>query len=279
MSDTFPCCATFYERPWVHTLLGDSFHPGGLASSQKLIERLDIGPDMRVLDVACGTGQTAMALAERGAVVHGLDLSEANLEQAAARANARGLHIDWLSADASRLPLEDSSFDAIVCECAFSTFSDKPQAVSELVRVCRPGGRVGISDMIVTAPLPPDLLRVAGSWACVAEALDVGGYQRLALDAGLWVEHYEDESAELRAMIRDLKRKLVAVGLGVMSGLAGDLALDVAQARSLLDRARRLVDDGTVQYGRFVFTRGRPRPRALERELSSSSCVPDSGCC
>ena len=77
------CCAAFYEQDWVRTLMGDHFHPGGEALTQRLFDDLALQPGDRVLDLACGTGTTAGLLAERYDVeVVGLDFSAANVDRA-----------------------------------------------------------------------------------------------------------------------------------------------------------------------------------------------------
>src|SRR5579863_9780160 len=90
MSDDIKsCCARLYESDLARMLLGDSFHPGGLRLSERLGVKLALAPGMRVLDVASGTGESAIFLAQRfGSEVVGIDFGQDNVKQAAARANA-----------------------------------------------------------------------------------------------------------------------------------------------------------------------------------------------
>jgi SAM-dependent methyltransferase len=95
--------------------------------------------DRRVLDLGCGHGMAAVVLARRGARVTGLDLSAGYLAEAEARAAANGVRIDWVAADADRLPFGDDSFDGIWGN-AILHHLDLETAGSELERVMRPGG-------------------------------------------------------------------------------------------------------------------------------------------
>lgn len=143
------CCAQTYGSDVVALLLGESYHPGGLSLTRRLATALGLRPGQRVLDVAAGPGATARLLAgEYGALVDGIDLSSAVVARARSMAQRAGLgdtarfHVG----DAERIPLPDSQFDAVVCECALCTFPDKPAAAVEIARVLRVGGRVGLTE-------------------------------------------------------------------------------------------------------------------------------------
>lgn len=114
------------------------------------VARANIEPGMRVLDVACGTGNVARPAARAGARVTGLDLVPKLLEAGRTKAEAEGLHIDWREGDAEDLPFEDHQFDRV-----FSTFGHMfaprhQRTASEMGRVCREGGA------IVTATWTPE---------------------------------------------------------------------------------------------------------------------------
>jgi SAM-dependent methyltransferase len=110
-----------------------------------IIERLDIGTGDRVLDVATGTGNGALVAAERGARVSGLDLTPKLLGIAAERAAEAGVEIDLAEGDAEALPYDDDSFDAVISMYGVMFAPNQQHAAGELVRVCRPGGRIGIA--------------------------------------------------------------------------------------------------------------------------------------
>ncbi|HSJ94720.1 MAG TPA: class I SAM-dependent methyltransferase [Gaiellaceae bacterium] len=110
----------------------------------RLVEACGIEPGMRVLDVAAGTGNAALPAAQRGARVTASDLTPELLEAGRLRAEAEGLELEWVEADAERLPFEDGSFDVSMSAIG-AMFAPNHQAVAdELVRVTRPGGTVGL---------------------------------------------------------------------------------------------------------------------------------------
>ena len=129
--DIKSCCAQLYEQDFVRLLLGDSFHPGGLGLTTQLGQALVFKPGLRVLDGASGTGTSALHLAETfECEVVGVDYGGDNVRVANEAATARGLsgRVRFQQGDSERLPFEDASFDAIICECAFCTFPDKARA-------------------------------------------------------------------------------------------------------------------------------------------------------
>lgn len=110
--------------------------------SEALVKRLGIGPGMKVLDVACGTGNTALPAARAGAEVTGIDIAENLIEQAKANTAAEGLDAKFEVGDAEDLPYEDDSFDVIVTQFG-AMFAPRPEVVvSEFKRVCKSGGRI-----------------------------------------------------------------------------------------------------------------------------------------
>jgi SAM-dependent methyltransferase len=110
----------------------------------RLVDACAIGPGMRVLDVAAGTGNASLPAAWRGADVTASDLTPELLEDGRRRAAADGLDLDWVEADAEALPFADESFDVVISAIG-AMFAPRHQAAAdELVRVCRPGGRIGL---------------------------------------------------------------------------------------------------------------------------------------
>lgn len=115
-------------------------------AAEEFIARLALTPDLRVLDVASGSGNLAIAAARRGAKVTGVDIATNLLEQARARAQAEGLSITFQEGDAENLPYEDSAFDVVVSMFG-AMFAPRPELVaSEMVRVCRSGGRIAMAN-------------------------------------------------------------------------------------------------------------------------------------
>ena len=116
------------------------------ASAESFVDKLDVRPEMKVLDVACGSGNLAVVAAQKGADVTGLDLADNLVASAKRRAAAMGLQISFDQGDAEQLPYGDDSFDLVMTMFG-AMFAPRPELVaSELVRVCRPGGRVAMAN-------------------------------------------------------------------------------------------------------------------------------------
>ena len=109
-----------------------------------LVAACGISPGQRVLDVAAGTGNVAIRAAEAGAEVVASDLTPENFEAGRREARARGVELEWVEADAEALPFGDGEFDVVTSSLG-AMFAPNHQAVAdELVRVCRPGGTIGL---------------------------------------------------------------------------------------------------------------------------------------
>jgi SAM-dependent methyltransferase len=110
----------------------------------RLVEACGIEAGARVLDVAAGTGNAAVAAAQRGAQVTASDLTPELFDAGRRRADEAGVTLDWVEADAEHLPFDDASFD-VVLSCIGVMFAPHHQAAAdELVRVLRPGGTLGL---------------------------------------------------------------------------------------------------------------------------------------
>ncbi|MGY1821653.1 class I SAM-dependent methyltransferase [Geodermatophilus sp. SYSU D00079] len=110
----------------------------------RLVEACDIRAGQQVLDVAAGTGNASLPAAERGARVTASDLTPELLEAGRRRAEAQGLDLEWTEADAENLPFEDGSFDVVMSAIGVMFAPHHQDAADQLVRVCRPGGRIGL---------------------------------------------------------------------------------------------------------------------------------------
>ena len=130
----------------------------------RLVEACGIGPGMTVLDVAAGTGNASLPAAAAGAAVTASDLTPELLVAGRARAERASLELEWAEADAENLPFEDASFD-VVMSCIGAMFAPRHQAVAdELVRVCRPGGTIGMLNWTPEGMIG-DLFRTMGPFA------------------------------------------------------------------------------------------------------------------
>jgi SAM-dependent methyltransferase len=113
---------------------------------ESLCEALDPAAGWRVLDVAAGSGNASLAAARRGCQVTATDFVEPLLERAQVRAAADGLALTTQVADAENLPFEDDSFDAVLSTFGVMFTPNPERAAAELLRVCRPGGRIGLAN-------------------------------------------------------------------------------------------------------------------------------------
>jgi SAM-dependent methyltransferase len=113
-------------------------------TAELLCEAVDLRAGERVLDVACGSGNAALAAARRFCRVTGIDYVPALLERARLRATAEGLEVTFQEADAEDLPFPDGQFDAVLSTCGAMFAPDQERTARELLRVCRPGGRIGM---------------------------------------------------------------------------------------------------------------------------------------
>jgi ubiquinone/menaquinone biosynthesis C-methylase UbiE len=112
---------------------------------EMLCEAVDLRSGQRVLDVAAGNGNATLAAARRFADVVSSDYVGALLERGRARADAERLRVTFAEADAEALPFDDGSFDVVLSTFGVMFTPDHQQAANELLRVCRPGGKIGVA--------------------------------------------------------------------------------------------------------------------------------------
>src|SRR5258708_19498843 len=134
--------------------------------AEKFVARLDLKPGTRLLDVACGTGNSAIPAAKAGAQVTGVDIATNLLEQAKKRAAAEHLEIRFEEGDAEQLPYPDRSFDHVLSMFG-AMFAPQPERVAaEFLRVCKPGGLIAMANwtsqgfvakttQLTAKPVPP----------------------------------------------------------------------------------------------------------------------------
>ncbi len=113
-----------------------------------LCRSVDVHAGERVLDVAAGSGNAAISAARRGARVTASDFVESLLGAAQTRAQLEGLSLATAVADAQELPFEDESFDVVLSTFGVMFAPDQQRAAEELLRVCRPGGRIGLANWV-----------------------------------------------------------------------------------------------------------------------------------
>lgn len=159
--DVAACCSDIYSHPAARWLMGDSFHPGGLALTERVAALAGITPSARVLDAGSGRGTSAAHLAETiGCHVVGLTLEEAGVEAGRALAEAHGVadRVRFIRADVQTAALEPASFDAALLECVLSILPDKPASLERIADALKPGARLGLTDVTVSGAIPRSTL-------------------------------------------------------------------------------------------------------------------------
>lgn len=216
-----------YARAGARWLLGATAHPGGEALTGHLLDRLGLPPGALVADVACGDGASLRLLARRGLLGVGVDVEP----RAVARAPLA------VVGDAQALPLRTGAYDAVLCECAVSTFDDPAQALAEAARVLRPGGRFAMTDVVLRRDLAAPEVVAAVDRLTTARTLPE--YAALLEGAGLQVVRAEDRAEDALALCRRLARRLRLVS-----------PRHAATARA----CARAVEAGALSYGLLVAT-------------------------
>jgi arsenite methyltransferase len=245
------CCSQLYESDFAKLLLGDSFHPGGLKLTERLGSLLRLTAKSRVLDVASGTGASALFLAKRfGCPVIGIDLSHRNVLRATEAAAAQGLtgQVQFQHSDAEQMSFPDGSFDAVICECAFCTFPNKNAAACEFARVLRRGGKVGLSDLTRGPKLTAQLRDLLAWIACIADAQPVERYVNCLRSARFERAKVEPHDEALIEMADEIRLRLL--GAEILVGLK-KLTLpgvNLATAKERLKVALEAIHDGGLGY-------------------------------
>ena len=232
--------------------LGD-YHRFALESVWKLgpvlVEACGISTGQRVLDVAAGTGNTAIRAAEAGAEVVASDLTPENFEAGRRKAKAQGVELEWMEADAEDLPFGDSVFDVVTSSFG-AMFAPNHQAVAdELVRVCRPGGTIGMLNFTpeglaagffgalapYAPPPPPGALPplMWGSEEHVRELLG-DGMESLEMTRKEYVERADSPSG-----YRDFVKATFGPVIAIYASLAGDPERAVALDGDFLEFVTR----------------------------------------
>ncbi len=212
-------------------------HPGGQEATRALLEMCDLKSTSQVLDVGCGPGSTACLIAEMyGSQVWGIDVSEVMIGKAKERAQRHGLtdKLEFRIANVCDLPFEDGRFDVVIFESVLTPLpGDERQAMREIVRVVRPGGRVGANEGIVDPEISQEGLALLAEHPAFHSAFTVETLCDLFKASGLeMVEAREMQSADLprpRINLRDLLSFLFQVYPKLLLRLVRDPQIREAQ--------------------------------------------------
>jgi arsenite methyltransferase len=143
-----------------------------------------------VLDLGSGGGIDVLLSAKRvgpTGKAYGVDMTDEMLELARANAARAGAtNVEFLEGLIEDIPLPDASVDVVISNCVINLSTDKPTVVREIARVLRPGGRVGVSDVVADDHLTPEDRAERGSYVgCIAGALSFAEYGSLLIEAGM----------------------------------------------------------------------------------------------
>ena len=233
-----------------------------LIASELLIETLDLRSTERVLDVATGSGNAALAAARRGASVVGVDYVPALLERARKRADAEALDVEYVAGDAEDLPFEAASFDVVTSVFGAMFAPNQEQTARELIRVCRPGGRIGlvshtpegfIGQLFLTNSkhvAPPAGLRSPVLWGTEERLRELFGVSRaeLRVERRHYVFRYRSPAAYLdywRRFYGPTMKAFEAVGEAGADALVADLL-------ALIGRFNRATDGTMVVPSEYL---------------------------
>lgn len=260
------CCAALYQSDFARLLLGDSFHPGGLALTSRLGRQLGLSPGLSVLDVASGKGESAIHLAQQFSCrVTGVDFGAQNVAESRARAATAGVAdlASFVEGDAEDLNFPDGAFDAVICECAFCTFPDKHRAAAGFRRILRAGGQFGMSDLTRAVELPAELDGLLAWIACIADARPVDEYRNCLAEAGFEVTQVESHNGALADMARDVQARLLGAELMVKLRKLDLPGMEFDEARKMARAAMTAIQQGSLGYCLIV-----ARPRVEESGCS-----------
>ena len=225
-----------------------------------LVEACEISTGQRVLDVAAGTGNTAIRAAQAGADVVASDLTPENFGAGEREAQAQGVELEWVEADAEALPFADGEFDVVTSSFG-AIFAPHHQAVAdEMLRVCRPGGAIGMINFIADGlisdffgalgpympPAPPGALPPL--WGSEEHVRALFGDRLSAL--GMTRSEYVERAESPRAYCELFKQTFGPV-VATYASLADDPDRTAALDRDFLDfatRSNRSVAEGPAEY-------------------------------
>ena len=253
------CCA-IYDHPLAAWLPGDSLHPGGLELTTRLAGLLAIGPDSSVLDAGSGRGASAVHLARHlGCSVVGITLEPAGVAAGRELAERHGVtdRVEFIQGELREVDLGDRRFDFVLMECVLSILDRKGAALRRLLGLLKPGGRLGLTDVTASCPLPPEMQAVLATAGCVGGALSLVEYGVALKATGFAVEHSEDCPGVATSFLHGVGGMLVGAEV---AGKLGKLRIDdsvVSEGRRLLAVAAELVHRGVLGYGLLVARRPR----------------------
>lgn len=230
-----------WSSPLVAAILGESLHPGGTALTQEMVREAKMKPGARILDVGSGRGASATALAEQGFDVHGVDVSEANVNTARRAAPSCTFQV----VDPSLAGVE-GPFDAVLSECTLCLSGDAGATLRTLHGLLRPGGTLMLSDVVVEAGAE-DFRSAYAFAACLAGALPRAELEETVERASFQITWRKDCRQEMTAVRDDVFGRVDIPGLLEAAGAGSTLG-------RLVDVAQTQFEQGHIGYHALVAT-------------------------
>jgi ubiquinone/menaquinone biosynthesis C-methylase UbiE len=235
---------------------------------EELCEALDVRSGQKLLDVAAGNGNASLAAARRWCDVVATDYVPALLERARERAEAERLEIAFQQADAEALPFEDGSFDVVVSTFGVMFTPDQDRAASEMVRVCRRGGKIGLANWtpegfigqvfktIGKHVAPPAGAKSPALWGTRARIAELFGPHAASVKSAQRAYTFRYRSPEhwldvFKTYYGPLLKTFAALEPAAQSALERDLIVLIAQFNRAADRSMLVPSE----YLEIVITR------------------------
>lgn len=230
-----------------------------------LVAAADIGPGDRVLDVAAGSGNVSIPAAKAGATVISSDLTPELLVRSQSRAAAHGVTMQWREADAQLLPFGDGEFDCVVSAIGVMFAPDHRRALNEMIRVCRPGGTIGVISwaydgffgqmLNILRPYEPAVqpgTPLPTLWGREDYAIGLFGSHLPALSVGrgaLSVERFDTPLAVLRYF-----KSHYGPTINAYRAVKHDLVLTATLDAQLIDLTEQYLRDGLMNWEYLLVT-------------------------
>lgn len=235
---------------------------------ESLAEAMDLNPDSKVLDIAAGNGNATLAFARRWCDVTSTDYVEALLMRGRDRAEAEALKVSYQVADAEQLPFETATFHAVVSTFGVMFTPNQLKAASEMLRVCRPGGRIGMANWTPDGFIgqlfktigkhiaPPAGVSSPAQWGAKAWIQDVFAAQAksIAINDRSFVFRYRSPEHFVeffRAYYGPVHKAFLALDPAGQTALAADLHATIARFDTATDGSMRVPSE----YAEIVITK------------------------
>ncbi|HUW65831.1 MAG TPA: arsenic resistance N-acetyltransferase ArsN2 [Spirochaetia bacterium] len=225
-----------------------------------------------VLDLGSGAGLDVLLSARRvgpSGKAYGLDMTDEMLAQARANQAGAGVtNVEFLKGYLEDIPLPDNSVDVIISNCVVNLSADKDRVLREAYRVLKPGGRLAVSDIVLTRPLPPQVLRNLAAWAgCVAGALMDKAYRAKLAEAGF-------SAVEVQTTrVYDLNTPAAAMLAGLSAAEAAEWNGSITSAFVRARKPARILKAGTD----YQVRRAGPGDLVAIMELLQACALPTAG--